>query len=35
MPESYFDKNPAGKAKSGNENMYFLGIIIVLNYEIV
>ena len=27
-PESYFNKNPAGKAKSGNENMYFSGIII-------
>ena len=25
-PESYFIKNPAGKAKSGNENMYFSGI---------
>ena len=32
-PESYFNKNPAGKAKSGNENMYFPGIIIALNYE--
>ena len=27
-PESYFNKNPAGKAKSGNKNMYFPGIII-------
>ena len=34
-PESYFNKNPAGKAKSGNENMYFLGIIIASNYEFV
>ena len=34
-PESYFNKNPAGKAKSGNENMYFPGIIIALNYEFV
>ena len=31
-PESYFNKNPAGKAKSGNENIYFPGIIIALNY---
>ena len=22
-PESYFNNNPAGKAKSGNENTYF------------
>ena len=35
MPESYFDKNPDGKAKSGNENMYFPGIIISSNYEFV
>ena len=35
MPESYFNKNPAGKAKSGNENMYFSGIIMALNYEFV
>ena len=34
-PESYFNKYPAGKAKSGNENMYFPGIIIALNYEFV
>ena len=32
-PESYFNKNPAGKAKSGNENIYFPGIIIALNYR--
>ena len=32
-PESYFNKNPAGKANTGNENMYFSGIIIALNYE--
>ena len=32
MPESYFNKK-AGKAKSGNGNMYFPGIIIALNYE--
>ena len=35
MPESYFNKNPAGKAKSGNKNMYFSGIIMALNYEFV
>ena len=29
-PESYFNKNLAGKAKSGNENMYFLGVIIAI-----
>ena len=34
-PESYFNKNLAGKAKSGNENMYFPGIIIASNYEFV
>ena len=35
-PESYyFNENPAGKAKSGNENMYFPGIIIASNYEFV
>ena len=34
-PESYFNKNPAGKAKLGNENMYFPAIIIALNYEFV
>ena len=34
-PESYFNKNLAGKAKSGNENMYFSGIIIALNDEFV
>ena len=34
-PESYFNKNAAGKAKSGNDNVYFPGIIIALNYELV
>ena len=34
-PETYFNKIPAGKAKLGNENMYFPGRIIALNYDIV
>ena len=33
MPESYFNKNPARKAKSGKH--VFSGVIIALNYEFV